>query len=484
MSKEIKELKPQSVWSYFYDLTQIPRPTGHVKEVCEYLLNFAKEHKLEAHQDEVGNVIIRKPASAGNENKKVVTMQSHVDMVPQKNNETKHDFEKDPIDAHIDGEWVRARGTTLGADNGIGCAYALAVLSDDSLEHGPLEALFTIDEEVGMVGAFGLKPGFSKGDILLNLDSEEEGILYIGCAGGIDITATLDYENKTAVPEGDIAVKIELGGLKGGHSGMDIILGRANANKLMFRFLKKIVDEIGVCVAHVEGGSLRNAIPRECTAIVTLPEEQADLLWEAVSDFRDLFNTEYRSIEDEVKLEAERCDAPAHIVPAEIQDAVIHAMEGVQNGVSTMLHDFPDIVESSSNLAYVRLSEGSFEVKFLTRSSSNSRKMMVASSIESVFSLIGARVEFAGDYNGWQPNSESYVMDVLTHTYKDLFGKAPGVSVIHAGLECGILQGAMPNMDMISFGPDIRSPHSPDERVNIATVEKAYKFLIESLKRL
>lgn len=484
MAKEIKDLKPQSVWSYFYDLTQIPRPTGHVNEVCQYLLKVAKDLNLEAHQDEVGNVLIRKPATKGKEDRKVVTLQAHVDMVPQKNSDVKHDFEKDPIQAVVDGEWVRAQGTTLGADNGIGVSMALAVMADDTLEHGPLEALFTIDEEVGMVGAFGLKPGFSKGDILLNLDSEEEGALFIGCAGGIDVSAKLDYEDKTEVPEGDIAVKLHLSGLKGGHSGMDISLGRGNAIKMMFRFLKKIVEELGVCVAYVEGGSLRNAIPRECTAVVTLPEEQVDLLWEAVSDYRDLYNKEYHGIENEVKLDAEKCDLPKTVVPEEIQDAAIHAIEAVQNGVITMLHDFPDTVESSSNLAYAKLGEGEFDVKFLTRSSSDSRKMMVASSIESAFALMGAKVDFSASYSGWQPNPESYVMDILTHTYKDLFGNEPGVAVIHAGLECGILQGAMPDMDMISFGPDIKHPHSPDEKVNIATVEKTYKFLLEAIRRL
>lgn len=484
MAQEIKNLKPQSVWSYFYDLTQIPRPTGQVKEVCDYLLRIGKEIGVEVQQDAVGNVIMRKPASPGYESRKVVTLQSHVDMVPQKNSGTPHDFSKDPIDAYVDGEWVKAKGTTLGADNGIGVAYALAVMADKSLVHGPLEALFTIDEEVGMVGAFGLQPGFSKGDILLNLDSEEEGNLYIGCAGGIDVGATLSYEDNQPVPEGDIAVEIILNGLKGGHSGVDIHLGRANANKLMFRFLKKIVEDLGVCVSFVEGGSLRNAIPRECRAIVTLPEEDADMLWEAVSDYRDLYNREYHGIENEVRLEAHKCELPKQIVPREIQDNVIHAVEAVQNGVVTMLHDFPDTVESSSNLAYLRLGNGELDVKFLTRSSSDSRKMMVASSIESAFALIGAKVEMSASYSGWQPNAESYVMDVMRETYTKMFGEAPGVKVMHAGLECGILQGVMPDMDMISFGPEIRHPHSPDEKVNIPSVERVYNYLVEALKAL
>lgn len=482
MAKEIKQLSPTIVWEYFYDLTQIPRPTGHTLATQEYILSVAKRLELEAERDAVGNIIVRKPASQGMESKPTITLQAHLDMVPQANSDTKHDFEVDPIDAYVDGEWVRARGTTLGADNGIGVAYALAALSDKTLVHGPLEALFTIDEEVGMVGANGLQAGFSKGDVLINLDSEEENELYIGCAGGMDVEATLEYQDNTPTPEGDVAVLVSLRGLKGGHSGVDIALGRANANKLMTRFLKEAVSSCGARIAHFEGGSLRNAIPREAFATITIPEEGADSLWELASDYAEIFQREYQDIEDSIALTLKHTELPKTVVPEEIQDGVLNALEACINGPQSMLQDFPSIVESSTNMARVFLGEGKFVAYFLVRSSLESRKDAVASSIESAMTLAGAAVVFDGSYNGWAPNAHSPILKTMTQAYEEVLGITPKVTVIHAGLECGIIQGVMPRMDMISVGPTIRSPHSPDERVNIATVERTWNVLRRSLE--
>lgn len=484
MSAEIKDLSPKRVWGYFYDLTQIPRPTGQMEAVTRYVIDFGKSLGLETLQDEVGNVLIRKPATAGMEDRKTVVLQSHLDMVPQKNSSVKHDFSTDPIDAYIDGEWVTARDTTLGADNGIGSALAMAALADNTLKHGPLEALFTVDEEVGMDGAIGLKPGFLNAEILINCDSEEEGELFVGCAGGADLNISFQYKDDEYIPEGDVAIKISLTGLKGGHSGVDIHLGRANANKLLFRFLKEAVADYGVRLSSVDGGSLRNAIPREAFAVVTLPEGETDNFWELVSDYQDLYRQEYAGIEGNISLTAEKVDLPATLIPEEIQDDIINAVEGCQNGVISMLHDFPGTVESSTNLAVVKSTEGLIEVKILVRSSSESRKMSVCSSLESVFALAGAKVEYGGAYNGWQPDINSTILNVMENTYQELFGKKPSVKVMHAGLECGIIQGAYPSMDMISIGPDLEFPHSPDERVKIPTVQKVWDFIIATLERI
>lgn len=485
MSNEILNLKPELVWRYFYGLTQIPRPTGHAAEAAKYVENIGKELGLETHRDQIGNVLIRKPATKGFENRPVVAMQGHLDMVPQKNNHIVHDFEKDPIQPRIDGEWVRANETTLGADNGIGVAMALAVMADDSLEHGPLEALFTIDEEVGMVGAFGLKEGFSKADIMLNLDSEVADELYVGCAGGVDINVSLEYKNDHKTPKGDIAARITLDGLKGGHSGVDIHLGRGNANKMLVRFLKKATEQLNISIAEMQGGSLRNAIPREAAVLVTLPEEELKELEKLVKEFEALYIKEYTGIEEGIKMRVEReSSVPEYVVPQEISDNVIQAIEAVQNGAITYLAEFPETVEASSNIAAVNLGEGKLSVKFLTRSSSESRKEMVASSIESVFSLIGAEVEFDAPYNGWQPDAHSHVLEVMQRIFKEMNGYDVPVKVMHAGLECGIIQGVMPKTQMISFGPTIRFPHSPDEKVNIATVAKTWDFLVRTLKEL
>ncbi len=483
MATEIKSLAPQNVWSYFYDLTQIPRPTGHTKASEDYVIAFGESLGLETERDAVGNVIIRKPAMAGMEDRPIVTLQAHLDMVPQANASTKHNFETEPIDAYIDGEWVTACETTLGADNGIGVAYAMAVLASKDIKHGPLEALFTIDEEVGMVGANGLQAGFCKGDILLNLDSEDENQLFIGCAGGIDVEASLEYKDEIPTPEGDIAVAIKLDGLKGGHSGVDIILGRANANKLMNRFLKMIIQDCGARLVSFQGGSLRNAIPREAFAVVTIPEAEADLLWEMASDYLDIIKTEYTNIEEQINLSLERLEeCPKTVVPEDIQDGVINAIEACVNGVVSMLTSFENTVESSTNMAFVNLESGKFEAFFLVRSSLESRKYQVVSMIESVMTLCGAKVETDGSYNGWNPNPNSPIMTTLRKAYKEVLDVEPTVEVIHAGLECGIIQGVMPDMDMISIGPTIRFPHSPDEKIHIKSVERTWQVLCRALE--
>ena len=484
MAAEIKTLNPQAVWGYFYELTRIPRPTGQMDAVIRFIVDFGKSLNLETEQDEVGNVLIRKPATPGFEGREAVVLQSHLDMVPQKNSSVAHDFLKDPIDAYVDGDWVKARGTTLGADNGIGVAMSMAVLADNTLKHGPVEALFTIDEEVGMDGANGLKHGFVQSRILLNCDSEEEGKLFVGCAGGADLNISLQYKKGAPLINGDVAVRLFLSGLKGGHSGIDISLGRANANKLMFRFLKEAVCDFGARLASVEGGSLRNAIPREAEAIITLPNENVESLWELVADYQDLYCAEYSGIEENIKFTAEMTDAPFVLIPEEIQDDLINAVEACQNGVATMLHDFPDTVESSSNLAQIKSSEGLIEIKILARSSSESRKVALLSSLESAFSLAGAKVEYGGAYNGWQPNAKSPILKVMEETYKNLYGNKPEVAVIHAGLECGIIQGVYPDMDMISFGPNLKHPHSPDEAVSISSVERVWDYLKATLENI
>ena len=432
----------------------------------------------------MGNVLIRKPASPGRENHKTVTLQAHLDMVPQKNASVKHDFLTDPIDAYVEDGWVKARGTTLGADNGIGASLALAVLADDTLEHGPIEALFTIDEEQSMDGAFGLKPNFLQGDILLNCDSEKEGELFVGCAGGADLNISFQFKEDTYIPEGDVAVKITLSGLKGGHSGVDIHLGRANANKLMFRFLKEAVCDYGARLSAVEGGNMRNAIPREAWAIVTIPGDNVEALWELVSDYQEMYQVEYAGVESGIRFEAEMTELPTTLIPEEIQDDLINAIEGCQNGVISMLHDFPGTVESSSNLAIVKTSDELIEIKILVRSSSETRKEAVCSSLESIFSMAGAKVEIPDGYNGWQPNIHSPMLQVMKEVYHELFAVEPAVKVMHAGLECGIIQGAYPQMDMISIGPDLEYPHSPDERVRIESVANTWHYITAVLAKI
>ncbi len=484
-TSEILNLSPQRVWNYFYELTQIPRPTGQMKEVTKFVMDFGKSLNLETKQDKVGNVLIKKPASKGYESAKTVILQSHLDMVPQKNSDVTHDFTKDPIQTRIDGDWVKANSTTLGADNGVGCAMMMAVLEDNTLNHPALEALFTVDEEVGMDGAFGLRPGFLNGTMMLNLDTEEDGDLCVGCAGGTDVNVSFQFKPDEDIDKGDVAFKISLTGLKGGHSGTQIHLGHANANKLMNRFLKDVVRNYEARLANIHGGSLRNAIPRESFAVITIPEQLSDDLVDLVSEYETLFREEFAGIENAISFKAETTDLPKSLLPTEVQDDLINAVEGCPNGVISMLADFPGVVESSLNLALVQSSEGQIDVKLLVRSSSESRKEWVCSSVESVFLLAGAKVEFDGAYPGWQPDANSELLTTMTKIYMEKYGSRPNVNIIHAGLECGIIQSNVGHkLDIVSFGPTITGAHSPDEAVHIEAVEKSYDYLLAILENV
>lgn len=481
----MKNLEPKSLWENFYSLTQIPRPSGKKEEISAFLANYGRSLGLETIVDEIGNVIIRKPASAGYENHPGVILQGHMDMVPQKNSDKVFDFEKDPIEAYVEdnGEWVTANGTTLGADNGIGVATAMAILADKNVVHPPLEALFTVDEETGMYGAFALKGGMLQGKTLLNLDSESEGELYMGCAGGVDTTARFDYE-PVETEEGDVALRVSIKGCKGGHSGCDIHLQRANAIKLLFRFLKDAVANYEARLAYVEGGSLRNAIPREASAVITIPADGLDEMKQLVNDYEDLFIREYDGVEDNIRFTAEDVECPKTELPEDTQDFLIHAITLCPHGVYRMIPEMPDIVETSNNLAMIGTENNRITVMCLTRSSVESRKEELRQIIQSAFALAGAETEFTGSYPGWKPNLHSHILEVMKDVYQKEFGTTPRIITIHAGLECGIIGRNYPGMDMISFGPTIEHPHSPDERVNIATVQKFYHFLLATLKEL
>lgn len=481
----MKNLQPKSLWENFYSLTQIPRPSGKKEEISAFLANYGRSLGLETIVDEIGNVIIRKPASAGYENHPGVILQGHMDMVPQKNSDKVFDFEKDPIEAYVEdnGEWVTANGTTLGADNGIGVATAMAILADKNVVHPPLEAFFTVDEETGMYGAFALKGGLLQGKTLLNLDSESEGELYMGCAGGVDTTARFDFE-PVETEEGDVALRVSIKGCKGGHSGCDINLQRANAIKLLFRFLKDAVANYEARLAYVEGGSLRNAIPREASAVITIPADGLDEMKQLVADYEDLFIREFDGVEDNISFTAENVECPKTELPEDTQDFLIHAITLCPHGVYRMIPEMPDIVETSNNLAMIGMENNRITVMCLTRSSVESRKEELRQIIQSAFALAGAETEFTGSYPGWKPNLHSHILEVMKGVYQKEFGNTPRIITIHAGLECGIIGRNYPGMDMISFGPTIEHPHSPDERVNIATVQKFYHFLLATLKEL
>lgn len=478
----ILDLAPQQVWKHFYSLTQIPRPSGHMERITEFLVNFGKGLGLESFVDEVGNVIIRKPATPGMENRKGVILQAHMDMVPQKNNDTVHDFVNDPIQTWIDGEWVKAKGTTLGADNGMGVAAAMAVLESTDLKHGPLEVLITKDEETGMYGAFGLKPGTLQGEILLNLDSEDEGELYIGCAGGIDITAELSYKEEEADKE-MVARKITLKGLRGGHSGLEINEGRGNANKLLARITHDLLVEFDCRLSSFSGGNMRNAIPREAHAVLLFNPADIEDLPNYIKEYEAQLNAEYAPIESGILLLLDEVETPATVLPEEIQDNMIDMLLACQNGVMRMIPTVPDTVETSSNLAIVLLGDGKAEVRILARSSCDTMKDFLADSLTACFNMAGMKVTLSGGYSGWQPNVDSPILHAMTKSYEEQFGVAPKVKVIHAGLECGIIGANCPGLDMISFGPTLRSPHSPDERVLIPTVKKFYDFLVATLEQ-
>ena len=486
----MKNLEPKGLWSSFYSLTQIPRPSGKRKEIAEFLVNYGKSLGLETLQDEIGNVLIRKPASPGYENHPGVILQGHMDMVPQKNSDRDFDFEKDPIEAYVEdnGEWVTANGTTLGADNGIGVAAAMSILADKNAVHPPLEAFFTIDEETGMYGANDLKSGWLKGKYLLNLDSETEGELYVGCAGGIDGEATFRYE-PVETEKGDIALKVEVKGCKGGHSGCDIHLQRANAIKLLFRFLKDAVANFEARLACVNGGNMRNAIPREASAIITIPEESYQDLQDLVDRYEDLWLREYDGIETDLTFKATEVECPKTEMPEDVQDFLIHAVTLCPHGVYRVIPEMPDIVETSNNIAIIETKAVSDQqsvvsIICLTRSNVESRKEELASVIQSAFSLAGAEVQFSGAYPGWQPNFKSGLLETMKRVYEGEFGNTPRIVTIHAGLECGIIGSKYAGMEMISFGPTIEHPHSPDERVNIASVQKFYHYILAALKAI
>lgn len=478
----ILQLAPQNVWKHFYSLTQIPRPSGHMEKITKFLIDFGKGLGLESFVDEVGNVIIRKPATPGMENRKGIILQAHMDMVPQKNNDTIHDFTTDPIETYVEGDWVKAKGTTLGADNGLGVAAIMAVLEDNNLKHGPLEALITKDEETGMYGAFGLKPGTMQGEILLNLDSEDEGELYIGCAGGLDITATLEYKEETPMAD-FVARKITLKGLRGGHSGLEISEGRGNANKLLARIVHDLLIEFDSQLASFEGGNMRNAIPREAHAVLVFNLEDMDGLEDYMKEYEAQLNDEYAPIESGITLSIEEVTLPTAVVPSEIQDNMINVLMACQNGVMRMIPTVPDTVETSSNLAIVIIADGKAEVRILARSSCDTMKDFLADGLTACFAMAGMKVELSGGYSGWQPNVDSPILHAMKLSYKQQFGVEPAVKVIHAGLECGIIGANCPGLDMISFGPTLRSPHSPDERALIPTVSKFYDFLVATLEQ-
>lgn len=480
---EITNLKPECVWKNFHALTQVPRPSGHLEKVQQFLLDFAKNAGVEAFKDPAGNIVMRKPATPGMENRKGVIMQAHMDMVPQKSKESTHNFETDPIEAWVDGEWVKARNTTLGADDGIGVAAIMAVMEDKTLVHGPIEGLITADEETGMYGANDLPAGQMHGDILLNLDSETWGQFCIGSAGGVDVTATLEYK-EVATDSTDAAVRVVLKGLKGGHSGLEIHLGRANANKLMVRFVRDAVAELDARLATWHGGNMRNAIPFECETVLTLPKENVEELKNMVEEYRVLFNDEFAGIENEIHFFVEEVETPATEVPEDIQDNLIDAIYGCHNGVMRMIPSFPSVVETSSNLAIIEIGEGKANFKILARGSRESYKEYIVNTLQSTFNMAGMRVETSGDYCGWDPNTKSEILHLITTKYNELFGKEAQVVVDHAGLECSIILGKYPQLDVVSFGPTIRSPHTTNERCLIESIEPFWTLLTKTLENI
>ena len=483
MSDEIRNLEPKTLWENFYKLTQVPRPSKHEDAIQALMMKFGKDLGFETFKDEVNNIIIKKPATPGMEGRKGVILQAHLDMVPQKNSGTNHNFETDPIDTYIDGDWVKARGTTLGSDNGIGAAAAMSVLQDTKMAHGPIEALFTSDEETGMTGANGLKPGLLDGDILMNLDSEDEGELYIGCAGGVDTVGVFNY-TEDAVIKNAVAYKISITGLKGGHSGLDIGLGRGNAHKIMNGLLMEAADKFGLRLADINGGSLRNAIPRESFAVVVVPESFKDEFLGFSSAYAIVQQDEFSEADPGLQIDVEETDMPGSIIDEATCKGLYQAVDNCPNGVVAMDKNMPNVVETSTNLAVIKSENGKIEMASLQRSAVDSEKTAIAKAIYDVFTEAGAKAKNSGEYPGWKPNVDSPILKEMKVVYNNKFGKVPEVKVIHAGLECGILGSAYPHWDMISFGPTIRNPHSPDEMVNIPTVGMFWDYLIETLKNI
>jgi len=483
MSKDILNLEPALLWKNFYSLTQIPRPSKHEDKVRDFLYQFGKNLGLETIKDEVGNVIISKPATPGMENRKGVVLQGHMDMVPQKNNDTNHDFEKDPIETYIDNGWVKAKGTTLGADNGMGVAAAMAVLESKNLQHGPIEVFITTDEETGMTGAMGVKAGVLKGDILLNLDTEEEGELYIGCAGGTNGNFTFHVKS-AAVPMAVDAFKLVVTGLKGGHSGVDIHLERGNSIKVLTRVLHEGSQFFGLRMASLEGGSLRNAIPREACAYIVIPVEHKDAFISVVASLEKIIKKELSAVEPTMKIILTPAEKPASLIDEVSQANIINALYACPNGVIRMSNEMPGLVETSINIGVLKTEKDMVVGQTLLRSSVDTAKVDLQNMVDAVFTMAGADIIFDGHYPGWKPNPDSEILGIMLGLYKKMFGKEPLVKAIHAGLECGILGGPYPNWDMISVGPTIVSPHSPDEKTEVASVKKFWDYLVETLKNI
>jgi dipeptidase D len=483
MSQEIRNLEPKALWDKFADLNAVPRPSKKEERVIQFIKDFGNRLGLETFEDEIRNVIIRKPATSGMENRKPIVLQGHLDMVHQKNNDTHFDFDTQGIEMYVDGDWVRARGTTLGADNGLGVAAIMAILESSTISHPAIEALFTIDEETGMTGALNLKGGVLKGEILLNLDTEEDDEIDIGCAGGIDVTATRTYEEEET-PEGSVGYTITVKGLTGGHSGMDIHKGLGNANKIMNRLLFDGFENFGLQISEINGGGLRNAIPRESVAKVIV----ASMYDEAyIFDMQEIINDikfEFKTTEPNLTIEIVKSDLPQKVMDLGVQEGLLRAIYTAHNGVYRMSADMADLVETSNNISKVVVKDGTISIQNLTRSSVESSKMDLANALRSAYELFGCEVEFSGSYPGWTPNVQSEILDVLVHIYEKQNNEKPKVVACHAGLECGILGTNYPNMDMISFGPTIHGAHSPDERASISSSQKFWKFLVEILENI
>lgn len=478
---EIANLQPSCIWRNFDALTKVPRPSGHLKKVQQFLLDFAKRVGVEAFIDEGNNIVMKKPATPGMERRKVVLMQAHMDMVPQKSPESNHNFETDPIETYIDGEgWVRAKGTTLGADNGLGVAAIMAVMEATDLQHGPVEGLITADEETGMFGANDLPKGELNGDIMLNLDSEMWGKFVIGSAGGVDVDTTLDYKEVETDPE-DAALKVTLKGLRGGHSGLEIHEGRANANKLMVRFVREAIETCEARLVSWNGGNMRNAIPFKAEVVLTMPKKNVEAVKALVDDWKADFEDEYKYIEENIEFFAEKVETPKTEVPVEIQDNLIDAIYACHNGVVRMIPAYPDVVETSSNLAIIKIENGKAAFKILVRSSREDMKDYAVKTLESCFNMAGMKVEASGSYGGWDPNPNSEILNMLKRIYKEQNGKEAIVQVDHAGLECSVILEKYPNMDVVSLGPTLLSPHTTNERCQISTVEPFWKLLKQVL---
>ncbi|QCR21524.1 aminoacyl-histidine dipeptidase [Pontibacter sp. SGAir0037] len=483
MSTEVRALEPKELWNNFADLNAVPRPSKKEEKVVAFILQFGKSLGLETTQDEAGNVLIKKPASAGMENRQTVLLQSHVDMVHQKNADTDFDFDKQGIDMYVDGDWVKARGTTLGADNGIGVASLMTVLASKDMVHPPIEALFTVDEETGMTGALGLKGGLLNATIMLNLDTEEDHELTIGCAGGIDVTATGTYK-QTTVPADFISYKLTVKGLTGGHSGMDIYLGRANSNKLLNRLLLLASEQFNIGIGQFDGGSLRNAIPREASAVIALSKTESQALETFIQEQEQVLKTEYATTDPSLTIQLEQVAIPEKVADAAFQHTFLRALYACPNGIYRMSPEIEHLVQTSNNVARVLLKDGEYQVLCLTRSSVDTEKMDMATAIKSALELAGASVEFSGSYPGWTPRPGATIVKLMSELYEEKFNDVPHVNACHAGLECGIIGANYPEMEMISFGPNIRGAHSPDEKAQISSVQKYWDFFTETLKRI